>query len=63
MNRLIVLFITLLLLGCAEEETALPILGEKSIDAATGEVVYYNAPTFKLTNQLNQRIEALLEED
>lgn len=56
MIRTITLFAFLFLVACSEEEKALPILGETSIDPATGEVVYYQAPTFALTNQLNQTI-------
>lgn len=47
------LFFLFSLISC-EQEKQLPILGEKVIDEVTGETRDYQAPVFKLTNQLNQ---------
>lgn len=52
MIRLFFLFAIVLITSSCKQET-LPILGETSVDAATGEIVYYKAPDFQLTNQLN----------
>lgn len=43
----------LMLFSCSQKET-LPIFGETSIDKETGELVYYKAPEFQLTNQFNE---------
>lgn len=48
-----ILGLIMLLFSCNQKET-LPILGETSIDKETGELVYYKAPEFQLTNQMNQ---------
>lgn len=42
-----------IVLGCAKQKQ-LPILGETSVNPKTGALVYYKAPEFSLTNQLNQ---------
>ena len=46
---LIVLFFT-----CCNEQKKLPILGELIIDPITGKEEHYKAPTFRLTNQLDE---------
>ena len=56
MNNLITFLSSLLLLGCTSEVAELPILGEKLTDPISGEVIHYHAPSFELTNQLNQTI-------
>ncbi|MEO1053626.1 MAG: SCO family protein [Bacteroidota bacterium] len=54
-------FVSLLLIAsllACENRTgdALPILGETTVDEKTGNVVYYQAPAFSFTDQLNQTI-------
>ncbi|WP_299670290.1 SCO family protein [uncultured Polaribacter sp.] len=52
MNKLVILFaLAVFLCSCKREK--LPILGETSVNAITGDIVYYKAPDFELTNQLN----------
>lgn len=52
MNRLSSLLAIAILISSCKRAT-LPILGETSVDKATGEIVYYKAPDFQLTNQFN----------
>ncbi len=47
------LLVLTIVFGCAKEKK-LPILGETSVNPETGALVYYKAPEFSLTNQLNQ---------
>lgn len=49
------LLLFVLLSSCKKKEV-LPILGEKSIDANTGQYDYYKTPDFRLTNQFNEEI-------
>ena len=39
---------------CCKERKELPILGETIVDPITGKEEHYNAPAFRLTNQLNE---------
>ena len=57
MKSLTIIWIGLALLGCQQKGgQRLPILGETSIDEATGQVTYYTAPAFAFTNQTNEII-------
>ena len=53
--RPILLGIVLVSLGCADrsgpEDESLPILGERTTDPFTGDIVYYQAPEFNLVSQ------------
>lgn len=49
----LILILIALLHACNHTER-LPILGETTIDKETGELVYYKAPEFQLTNQMNK---------
>lgn len=49
-------FLLLLFIWSCQQEAKLPILGEKVIDEATGELKDYQTPLFSLTNQSDQII-------
>lgn len=63
MPKVFVILATLsLLLACqevpnsiGEDDSGLPILGEKSVDPETGQTIYYTTPKFRLKNQFNER--------
>ncbi len=56
MNRILSGLIFLFLVACSTKEEALPILGEMVEDPESGKMVHYQAPTFQLTNQLNELV-------